>query len=508
MEKLVRALPIAAICTCLLGVVAGAEDRLQPTVSVTAGQFLLHNSHDNIVQTDVILPVFRSEPVTLRYHYREITPFWQENSQAQLLYTRHQFQADIKLTGDIGLIAVGGYRRSAAQDRAGSLGAGTVGLGVGSLPQSTPPTLEWSVVAGSFFCRDDLAANWWFDAHAAWRFHTFAERQSLDIKYRSSLGLLANVEAVNEDASLRGHYQIGPFLDFLTANGNRARIFAGWYFADGNPFYEDRESALLGSIQINSSLDKPALFNARDDRPRGWLPLVWGEYDLGWGGNRTLQRTELDAEIQDMLIAGHRVTGRVWYETRHEYQRGDFDNISYSVSAGVQTEVGLASVLSQGQPLVAGLEYLHRSAHALAADPTRVPPSGFIPRNNINVGPRLRLQTLGWDLPYRDPSIYQGDFRWLHHFDWRLTIGHDFNSSRNRQQPAAQAGLKWDIAAAQGCVAYARAIGSIGNETPDWLFETGIRRQAGKLFFRAERYGLESRLARGNLYAAGIGFYL
>ena len=137
----------------------------------------------------------------------------------------------------------------------------------------------------------------------------------------------------------------------------------------------------------------------------------------------------------------------------------------------------------------------------------RVPPDSVLPRNSINVG-RVRLQTLGWDLPYRDPMIYQAKTAWLNRFDWRVTLGYDFHHSRDRSNPAAQAGLNWDAATIQGSVVYARGLGSIGNETPDWLGEVGVRRRIGKVFFRYESYGLESHLARGKTAVVGVGFHL
>jgi hypothetical protein len=235
---------------------------------------------------------------------------------------------------------------------------------------------------------------------------------------------------------------------------------------------------------------------------------VWGQYDVGYGGDRTIQKTELNAEIHDALVFNHPITAVLWYESRQEYRPGDFDNVSYSISFGAQTRIGLASFLSQGKPLIAGVEYLHRSAHALAPAASRVPPPEVLPHDSLNLGPRFRLQTLGWDLPYRDPERYKADAEWLNDFDWRITLGYDFYHSRDRSPPSGQLGLNWDVASIRGCALYARGIGSIGNETPDWQFEAGVRRRAGKLFFRYERYGLESQLSRGNTAVVGIGLTL
>ncbi len=202
------------------------------------------------------------------------------------------------------------------------------------------------------------------------------------------------------------------------------------------------------------------------------------------------------------------ITAVLWYESRQEMRTGDFDNVSYSISFGGQTGIGLASPLSQGKPLLLGLEYLHRSAHALAPAVSRVPPGTVLPHDSLNLVPRVRLQTVGWDLPYREPSIYQAKTEWLNVFDWRVTIGYDLHHSRDRSNPAGQLGLNWDAITIQGCVLYIRGIGSIGNETPDWLGEFGVRRRAGKVFLRYESYGLESQLARGNTLVAGIGLHL
>ena len=49
-------------------------------------------------------------------------------------------------------------------------------------------------------------------------------------------------------------------------------------------------------VEVSASLEKETLFDARDVRPSGWLPLIWGQYDVGYGVNRSLQRTELNAE--------------------------------------------------------------------------------------------------------------------------------------------------------------------------------------------------------------------
>lgn len=484
-----------------------AEDQTQPTIQSMIGGFLFDSEHSYVAESQVRLPLLHLEPLSLAYRHYEITPVLKEGGQTQLLYAREELEANLTLGEHLRLITVGGYRHTAFEDRAGFLSAYAVGAGLGSPLRREIPWLEWSVVAGGYLGRERLDADWWADLHVGWRVYEFPEGQMLETAFRPSLGLAADVESSNEGGRFQAVYKIGPVLEVLSANGNRARFQARWIANDGNPFLEDRYSGLLLGVEVSASLDTNTVFDARDHRPIGWLPLVWGQYDVGYGGDRTVQRTELNAEVHDLKLADQVVTAVLWYESRQEYRPGDFDNVSYSVSFGGQTRIDLASLLSQGQPLVLGTEYLHRSAHALAPDASRVPPPTVLEHDSINLM-RLRLQTLGWDIPYRDPSMYQTKTEWLNYVDWRVTIGYDFHHSRERANPAAQLGLNWDAATIQGYVVYARGIGSIGNETPDWLGELGVRRPEGKVFLRAESYGLENQLARGSTIVAGVGFFL
>lgn len=486
---------------------AHAEDQTHPTIQSMIGGFLFDSLHTYVAESQVRLPLLQVEPLSLAYEHDEFTPVLKKGSQTQLLFSREELEAGLTLGEHLRVIIVGGYRNSSLEDRAGYLSAYAIGAGLGSPLGPELPRLEWSVVAGGYAGRRRLGADWWADLHVAWRAFQFDEGQMMETAFHPSLGLAADIQSSNEGGRFHALYEVGPVLEVLSANGNRARFGARWIANDGNPFLENRYSGLLVGVEVSASLEKETLYDARSLRPVGWLPLIWGQYDVGYGINRSLQRTELNAEVHDLILADHTITALLWYESRQELRTGEFDNASYSVSFGPQTRIGLASALSQGQPLVLGTEYVHRSAHSLSPDATRVPPPEVLPHDSINLA-RIRLQTLGWDLPYRDPAIYQRKTEWLNNFDWRITVGYDFRHSRNRSTPAAQLGLNWDAATIQGCVLYARGLGSIGNETPDWLGEIGVRRKAGKLFFRCESYGLESDLARGNLAVVGVGFVL
>ena len=500
---LVWALSIFVTCDST----AHAEDRTQPSIESFIGGWAFNGDHSYMAESRVQVPFLCLEPVRLTYDYHEVTPVLKEHLQTQLLTARHNLVADFRANNYLRLIAVGGYHSTDFEDRAGSFSAYEGGVGIGSPITPELPRLEWSLVAGGYFSQERLPADWWADLHIVWRAFPFGPYTLIESPFTPTLGLAADIESANEGSRFHALYKAGPILEVTSANGNRARFEARWYVNDGNPFFENRYHGLLIGVGVSSSLNEDKLYDVRD-RPLGWLPVVWGQYDLGYGNDRGIQRTELNAEIHDFLIFSHPITAVLWYESRQEYRPGDFDNVSYSISFGAQTRIGLASFLSQGKPLIAGVEYVHRSAHSLAPAASRVPPPEILPHDSLNLGPRFRLQTLGWDLPYRDPERYRADAEWLNDFDWRITIGYDFHHSRDRSPPSGQLGLNWDIASLRGCVFYARGIGSIGNETPDWQFETGVRRRAGKLFFRYESYGLESQIARGKTAVVGIGLTL
>ena len=71
-----------------------------------------------------------------------------------------------------------------------------------------------------------------------------------------------------------------------------------------------------------------------------------------------------------------------------------------------------------------------------------------------------------------------------------------------------QLGLNWDIATVGGYVIYAHGLGSIGNETPSWQGELGVRRPVGQVFMRYESYRMRESVGPGNTFVVGVGVNL
>src|SRR5664280_1295696 len=93
-------------------------------------------------------------------------------------------------------------------------------------------------------------------------------------------------------------------------------------------------------------------------------------------------------------------------------------------------------------------------------------------------------------------------FRLAHH------PGRTATSTRPANGFSGQVGLNWDIATVEGYVAYVEGVGSLGDETPDWRGEIGVRRPALKIFGRAESYGITDTIARGEIFVVGMGVNL
>ena len=494
-----------------------AEDLSLPTFRTYAGAFLASQNHDFFVESELQLPILREEPFEVYYLHQESTPFLDIPSgpQAESLYDREEGQFNFVVNPNLRLIAVGAYDTLHLEDRTGSQSAYAVGGGIGSALTPGTQRLRWFVLGGAYVGQHNMDSDWWTDLYGSCRLYNFVYDKYLDSDFRASVNVAARVDSSNEGTRFRGLYRIGPEVELLTANGNHANLSLDWYYNDSNPFYGSHENGLLLGLDVTSSRDDKYVFDAREKREPGWLPLVWGNYDGGFGGTKRTQRLTMNVEVVDFDVASQRITGFVWYESHQVYSDGDFDYIDYSVSLGLQTPVGLESLFSQGQPLVAGLDFLHRSDHSLDPSPARVAADGqpspvgpLIPKGSLNIMPRARLQTLGWDLPYRDPHMYDRKTDWLNYFDWRVTAGHTGSSSRTRENFSGQIGLNWDIVTIQGFVAYAQGIGSIGDETPDWRGEIGVRRPAVYFFGRAENYGVSREIGRGNIYVVGIGVSL
>lgn len=490
-----------------------------PQIRSFAGAFLAGEEHSFFIESEAALPLARWQPVTVWFWHRETTPFLSLESpneaQTELLFQRDELRLDVAVSEWVTAQAVVGYHTRHILDRAGMSSAYVGGAGLRLAPADDP---VWAVSArvGGYADRRAVQETWWHEITAGWQLMRWPDWLYLGSTNTPTIWLHATMVSANEGDRFRALYQVGPELRIRTAHGNDGAFHLTWFRNDHNPFYGLEENGLLFGFEVVSELDHTRTFDARIDRCPGWLPMVWGGYDVGYGGDRRATRFEINAELLDVPVVDRLITLIIWYEIRQEHRTDDFDHVTYAVTLGVQSPVGLESALSNGQPLVAGFDFLHRSDHAMNPDAARVALAGdptsvglMLANGSLDVL-RLRLQTRGWDLPYRDPAMYAARTTWLNQFDWRVTAGYTMDNTRNRTDFSAQLGLNWDIFAVRGFVAYARGLISTGDETPDWSAEAGVRRPVGKVFVRAERYGVTRDLGGGSstTVTAGVGIHL
>lgn len=476
----------------------GVGEAAEPTFRTQGGLFLLGAHHEYFVETELRVPVLQLGPVGAAVHYRETTPFvrYQQIGLPELLYRQADAQFDWQWNDHLRLIGLLGEVGRERQDTPGQSRAGIAGAGIGSPVEDGP--WRWSVLGGGYFARQHLAADAWLQAEAAWRFLTWRQDRYRDTDFCTGLELQATFDALHLPGRWGVNWKVGPALQLQTASGNRASLQLLWYHNDDHVLLGRNGDGLVLGLEFRSL---PA--TKRVERVAGWFPLLWGAYEAGVGVDRQVTRYELNSEVVDFNVFDQPVTLAFWYESRQEHLTGDYDNIAYTFTIGLQTPLPVE------WPLVAGLDWLHRSDHSLNPRADRVPVGGRIVNGNHNLVPRLRLQTRGWDLPYRSPTMY--DTRrteWLNQLDWRVTVAGTAVETRQRGWVAGQWGVNWDAATVNGNVVYARGLASFGNESPDWLAEIGVRRKAGKVFVRTEDYGMNADLAHGVTLVAGVGLSL
>jgi hypothetical protein len=125
---------------------------------------------------------------------------------------------------------------------------------------------------------------------------------------------------------------------------------------------------------------------------------------------------------------------------------------------------------------------------------------------------RVRVQSLGWEEPYRYKEHFDEITRWLGVLDWRVTAGFAEQNSRRRSKAAGgfacQVAANVDIATVRGVVAYAQGAYSIQQETPEYYAEVGLKRPTFRVFWRAEDFAAIATASRGGVFYLGFGVNL
>lgn len=507
---------------------AADSPHLDGRIGVAGFLSLQGDRYDYMVDSTADIALRLQPDWLILYRHRDHTPFFSPGpvpfgsvpgNQPDNLTLRDELRIYRALSGRLALGLAVRHEESYGSDYAGSVAA-----------DSAAPIVRWRSSLSRAVLRVEAEAGPLdsgereLDADAYWELH-------LGLDYATSWSpIFWNVRrpwiAVVADAyGLVGGEQtgesvmVGPELVFLTDSGNEVRFLAKYWHNDGVPFDAtlDTDDALLGLALASPRLSAAHRESAGEPfRDFKVGTSIQGRYDVGLAPDSWMNQLALLSQLVQFDLLGLPLAVAIDYTHRRvlEWDSGgdELQNTSYLVAVGLETAL---PAQWQGLPLVAGVDFTHRSDHALDVPPERLEPgdAGYLPaegrleNGNINVFPRFRLETQGWDDPML-PAELAGRHGWLGRLGWRVTAGSDGGGSRDRGQFAGQLSGHCDLVGFGAYALYVAGAASIGNESPDWAAELGARTRRARVFGRFESWGVTEHLGGEDLALIGMGWGL
>jgi hypothetical protein len=397
-------------------------------------------------------------------------------------------------------------------DRSSTLDMVHVGMGTG-------PHVEAGLALG--YARADLA-----DRPGSLRTAIFGpslrlEAPSLHTKLAIVAGATAARRGIEDDSwtrlSVRTEIPVGkPSLGFEIQYEALGSPWPAGGYLRGGPFL----SIPAGDVTVESALhyvrvdDQPLV--TRDDRGWGfWLGLrgdgprtapdgfllAHGSYRLGAGNEGETSRMAAEVGWRPSGSAGG---ARLEYVARTDSGRDPAG--TYRVALGPTAHFGMPGCL--GAPPREGrvaLEFLHRSDHALDAEPERVALLGvpsdlgpMIEHTNVNIFPRLTLATDGW-------SLTGGTREEAAPWELFLAAGRRLPGHGHGDEFAGQAALRVNAVRGRYGTAYVQGVASTGGEAPEQAVELGWESGIWSVFGLWNDYGVSEKLGTTSEWVVGLG---
>jgi len=402
----------AALCWALA---AGAQppDRLmQPRLRNDAGVLSFSGDHLFLVESEISMPVVRAGPLVGYTRLAVSSPFLllddtdgAQSVRLERVETVGDFGAGLRLADFLGASLFGRYHTFAIADRPGSASAWGLGAGLGTAALLPEPTLTVAgrLAGGWMFDTQDVEASWFLDARAAVRLFRVRMPFAVHRVAAPFVSLNASASSINSSERFRPFVQAGPSLEWVTPAGNELGLTLRWCENHDNPFAPELDQGLLLGFSIAGS----DLGRDPDGAAQApvLLPAIAGGLEGGSSRHMRFWKIHPYVELLAAQALGRPWTAVVDYEHHQEY--GALDSTFYTVSVGVETPVGggradrIGGRL--GRPARLGIDYLHRSDHAL--DPgrdTMATERGYLTEDGYllhlssrNLFPRLRLESAG-----------------------------------------------------------------------------------------------------------------
>ncbi len=524
------------VCAWLLGVgsVTAAEpvaekksddDALKPRTTGRIGFVLGGKRHDFHVDSQWQLPFWARDGWFAAFEHRDISPLLDTGGafgnqfQIEHIDATESLRVERQLNPTLALKTLQRYRHFMVADRVGKRFSFESLFGFGTPDrESEPSRFQWELLAGPVREIRNVDADWALVARGSWLAWQWDAPRWANDAARWGISLDADMESVNYGGEFRPQFEIGPTLRFVSLGGSEVDLFAHWMQNADNPLSFIRDHGIFAGVRFDSRRGPQWGHDWLEFKSGRILPAAWARHELGVGHDNMVTMFETGIAVSQFNLVSLPTTLYLWYQHRREWRDGDFDNTTYSAFIGPQTPVRIPLIspwLARDEPVIVALDYFHRSDHAL--DPpaarltpgvTRDTPMGkFLIHGSVNIW-RARLQTAGFDAPYRYKSHYDRATRWLGVVDWRVMCGGASQVDRARGNPSFQVAATVDIASIEGVVLYSRGLLSWNEESPDSFIEVGLKRPLGKIFWRYETYGIRSSISRGGVNYFGFGLNL
>lgn len=498
---------------------------LKPRMTGRGGFVFGAKDHNFYVESQWQFPVWARDGWFVAIEHRDTSPFLDTGGvfgnqfQVEHIHATESLRVEKQLNPSLSLKTLQRYQHMMVADRVGKRFGFESLFGIGTPDRAEElPRLQWEILAGPAQEIRTVDSDWALIARASWRVWDWdAPRWAKDAA-PWGVSLDAEFESSNDGGDVRARFEAGPTLRFATIGGSEVDLFAHWIQNTGNPYAFSRDHGVFAGVRFDSRRGPQWGHDWLDFKAGRLMPFAWGRHELGVGHDNTVTMFETGFAVAQFNLVKLPTTVYLWYQHRQEFREGDFDNTSYSVFIGPQTPVRIPLVsewLARDEPLIVALDYFHRSDHGLDVPAARLTPGvtrnspmgRFLIHGSVNIW-RMRLQTAGYDAPYRYKSHYERDTRWLGVVDWRVMLGGAGQADRARGNPAFQIAAEADIASIEGVVLYSRGLLSWNEESPDSYIEVGVKRPTGKIFWRYETYGIRRSMSRGGVNYFGIGLNL
>ena len=331
---------------------------------------------------------------------------------------------------------------------------------------------------------------------------------------QAALRLAVDAEGIAGAPSDPFTLRVGPELVFPTRQGNDLSLFAHYWTNQNHPFAatQDEDATLLG-IAVSSPAWGDSLDTSTQVGKLQGAPSIGGRYDLGFSSDFWLSQFDLYGDAFTFEAFTRPWSFVIDYSHRRKLGFADEDpqNTAYWVMVGLETPLPWAPT---GVPVIAGLDFTHRSDHALDVPKQQILAPGApldpnvdrIQSTDINVFPRLRLETADYSdpVPHADLLRKRG---WIGHLAWQVSGGWDFEQVDESEPFSGRVALRSDLIGLGAYLLYLEGAAGSGSETPEWSVESGLRGSRHRAFVRFEDWGIPSRLGGEQVGMIGAGWH-